>query len=227
MNRQQVASDFLPVDDLFLQAADLGHPQSQNPVGEAARAVLVFRPLSVDDLDHRLIGWALDFRFLRHEIVMKPLFLNDLNEVLAVVEFFFHPTGSLFEKLPIKRGVVADLFSHFDHGSQGAEIEGPAMAVGTEIVDVVSVVVFFFEQPGVAGIVFVDHVMHAGLDFRPEADQPMMIAGDSPFSIGFHDASELSVGRIERAPAVGRGKVHPKRLPSGLRLPFEIFVAPE
>jgi len=189
----EVAGDFLGVEDLT-DTADEGEPGAEDTVGEAAIAVLVFGAFLFEECacfggvgaDH-----AAD---LDRVFGLQPFPLDLLDEVFAVEQFGFHALESGLEELGVERGGVVEGLGHVDGGGEGAEVEAGAHAIGTPELDVVGVMVGFFEPAAVLGIPRADAVIEAGFDLGPELSEPLGVTTDAPFPVDLHDTAELSIG---------------------------------
>ena len=93
----------------------------------------------------------------------------------------------------VEAHILAQLLAHQHGGFQSAQVETGAHAVRAPELDIVSIVVRFFQHTAVAWIPGLDTVVQALFDLRPVTLQPGGFAADPPLTIDFHYPPELTV----------------------------------
>src|SRR5262249_30959379 len=140
-------------------------------------------------------------------------------KIFAVVELRFDFANTVRIQFRIQRHLIAQRSAHQNPRAQGAEIKGRAHGFRSPKLDVVGIVMRFFDPTLVPGVPRFDAEIETAFDFWPERSQPSGIAADPPVAIDLDDAAKLTVRRrVKIMLHRPDGKVAPKLLMSRLVL---------
>ena len=196
MDRLERASDFFPVQRRF-HPIKLGHPTADDSIREAARSVLVFRPLPPKQSKQFAFLLSRNHLDAFHEgLVAKVLIFDFLMMIFAVEKFTVEKPRATVRKIAI--GLRVLLFiqrpGHQTHGAESADIDAAAHAIRTPELDVVGVVVRLEEPAAPVGVPCADAIVETLFGLRVERFHPGRVSGNLPVTIKLENASELAVG---------------------------------
>lgn len=110
MNRAEMAVHLLGIEH-SIQSPSPSHPVSDHTVRQTTAAVLVFRPLGIENFASLFgVGTMESHRLCRIGSIKLPSH-HPLSEILAVTKLSLEITHTLFEQCIVARSVVAKRFS--------------------------------------------------------------------------------------------------------------------
>src|SRR6266566_651819 len=179
-----------------VDAIQAPHPRTDDAVGYAAGAVLIFRTFAFQKLLH-FAALFIDFGDeLGERSVAQALILDFLLVILTVEELPIHEARRAMRKLVVEFGILglADSLRHLRKRGERSEINAGAHAIGAPELDVVSVVMGLEQRAAMIRIPSANTIVQAALGQRIHFLEPVLVARDLPIAKNLHDASKLAIG---------------------------------